>query len=57
MYINNALSKKIKIRISNITTRVIYLIIFNELLYKNKFVIEKHMKIIIKTRIHIKFIE
>jgi hypothetical protein len=43
--------------ISNITTRVIYLIMFNEFLYKNKFVIEKHMKIIIKTRIHIKFIE
>ena len=46
-----------KIKISNITARVIYLVMFNELFYQNKFVIEKHIKFIIKTDTHIKFIE
>jgi hypothetical protein len=46
-----------KIKISNIATRVIYLVMFNELLYQNKFVIEKHIKFIIETNTHIKFIE
>jgi hypothetical protein len=31
--------RKIKIKISNIAIRVIYLVIFNEFLYQNKFVI------------------
>jgi hypothetical protein len=48
---------KIKIKISNIAICVIYLVIFNEFLYQNKFVIEKHIKFIIETDIHIKFIE
>ena len=46
-----------KIKISNIAARVIYLVMFNELFYQNKFVIEKHIKFIIKTDTHIKFIE
>jgi hypothetical protein len=46
-----------KIKISNITARVIYLVMFNELLYQNKFVIEKHIKFIIETDTHIKFIK
>jgi hypothetical protein len=41
--------QKIKIKISNIAIRVIYLIIFNEFLYRNKFEIE--------TDTYIKFIE
>jgi len=49
------IKKKIKIKIPNIAIQVIYLIIFNEFLYQNKFVIEKHIKFIIET--HIKFIE
>jgi hypothetical protein len=49
--------KKMKIKISNIAIWVIYLIIFNEFLNQNKFVIEKHIKIIIETDTYIKFIE
>jgi hypothetical protein len=41
--------RKIKIKISNIAIQVTYLIILNEFLYQNKFVIE--------TNTHIKFIE
>jgi hypothetical protein len=48
---------KMKIKISHITTRVIYLVLFNKLFYQNKFVIEKHIKFVIETDIHIKFIE
>ena len=36
--------QKIKIKISHIATRVIYLVMFNKFIYKNKFVIEKHIK-------------
>jgi hypothetical protein len=46
-----------KIKISNIATRVIYLVIFNEFLYQNKFIIKKHIKFIIEINTHIKFIE
>jgi hypothetical protein len=46
-----------KIKISNIATRVIYLVMFNKFLCQNKFVIEKHIKFIIKTSTHVKFIE
>jgi hypothetical protein len=46
-----------KIKISNIATRVIYLVMFNEFLYQNKFIIEKHIKFIIETNTHIKFIK
>jgi hypothetical protein len=46
-----------KIKISNIAIQVTYLIIFNEFLYQNKFVIEKHIKFVIETNTHIKFIE
>ena len=49
--------RKMKIKISNIAIQVIYLIIFNEFLYQNKFMIEKHIKFIIETYTHIKFIE
>jgi hypothetical protein len=49
--------QKIKIKISNIATRVIYLIMFNEPLYQNKFIIEKHIIFVIETDTHIKFIE
>ena len=49
--------RKIMIKISHIVTRVIYLVIFNKFLYQNKFVIEKHIKFIIETDTHIKFIE
>ena len=49
--------QKIKIKIYNIATRVIYLIIFNEPLYQNKFIIEKHIIFVIETDTHIKFIE
>jgi hypothetical protein len=48
---------KIKIKISNIVIWVIYFVIFNELFYQNKFVIEKDIKFVIETDIHIKFIE
>jgi len=44
--------RKIKIKISNIATRVIYLVIFNEFLYQNKFEIEKHIKFVIETDTH-----
>ena len=49
--------RKIKIKISNIAIQVTYLIIFNEFLYQNKFVIEIHIKFVIETNTHIKFIE
>jgi hypothetical protein len=49
--------QKIKIKISNIVTRVIYLVMFNKFLCKNKFVIEKHIKFVIEIDKHIKFIE
>ena len=42
-----------KIKIFNITTCVIYLVVFNESLYQNKFVMEKHIKFIIETDTHI----
>jgi len=48
---------KMKVKISHIITRVIYLVLFNKLFYQNKFVIKKHIKFIIETNIHIKFIE
>jgi hypothetical protein len=48
---------KINIKISNITIRVIYLVIFNEFFYQNKFVIEKHIKLLIETDTHKTFIE
>jgi hypothetical protein len=38
-----------KIKTFNIATPVIYLVVFNEFLYQNKFVMEKHIKFIIKT--------
>jgi len=38
--------QKIKIKISNIVTWVINLVMFNKFLCKNKFVIEKHIKFI-----------
>jgi hypothetical protein len=46
-----------KIKISNIAIRVINLIMFNEFLYQNKFVIEKHIKFVIETNTYINFIE
>jgi len=46
-----------KIKIFNIVKQVIYLIVFNEFLYHNKFVIEKHIKFIIEINTHIKFLE
>jgi len=49
--------RKIKIKISHIATRVIYLVMFNKFLYQNKFVIEKHIKFVIETNTQIKFIE
>ena len=49
--------QKININISYIATRVIYMVMFNEFLYQNKFIIEKHIKFIIETNTHIKFIE
>jgi hypothetical protein len=36
---------------------VIYLIMFNEFFYKNKFVIEKQIKFIIETDTHRRFVE
>jgi hypothetical protein len=48
---------KVKIKISNITIRVIYLVISNEFVYQNKFVKEKYIKFIIETDTHIKFTE
>jgi len=48
---------KIKIKISNIAIQIIYLIMFNEFLYQNKFVIETHIKFVIEIDTHIKFIE
>ena len=41
--------RKIKIKISNIATRVIYLVMCNEFFYQNKFVIEKQIKSLIET--------
>ena len=49
--------QKININISYIATRVIYMVMFNKFIYQNKFVIEKHIKFVIKTVTHIKFIE
>jgi hypothetical protein len=46
-----------KIKIFNIATRVIYLIVFNEFLHQNKFGIEKHIKFIIETDTQKIFIE
>ena len=46
-----------KNKISRIATLVIYLVMFNKFLYENKFVIEKHIKILMETDTHIKFIE
>jgi hypothetical protein len=43
-----------KIKISHIATRVIYLVMYNKFLYQNKFVIEKHIKFVIETDTHIK---
>ena len=48
--------QKIKIKISHIATRVIYLVMFNKFLYQHKFVIEKHVKFIIEINTQIKFI-
>ena len=44
---------KMKIKISKIATRVIYLVMFNEFLYQDKFVIEKYIKFVIETNTHI----
>jgi hypothetical protein len=41
-----------RIKIANIAIWVIYMIMFDELLYQNKFVIEKHLKFTIKTDTH-----
>jgi hypothetical protein len=49
--------RKIKIKIFNIAIRVIYLVMFNEFFYQNKFAIEKHIEFIIKIDTYIKFIE
>jgi hypothetical protein len=49
--------RKMKIKISHIATKVIYLVMFNKLVYQNKFIIEKHIKFVIETNIHIKFTE
>jgi hypothetical protein len=49
--------RKMKIKISNIAIQVIYLVIYNGLLYQNKFVIEKHIKFIIEIDTHIKLNE
>jgi hypothetical protein len=49
--------QKININISYIAIWVIYLVMFNKFIYQNKFVIEKHIKFVIKTDTHIKFIE
>jgi len=46
--------QKTKIKISNIAIWVIYMIMFDELLFQNKFVIEKHIKFTIETDTHIK---
>jgi len=46
-----------KIKIFNVAIPVIYLIVFNEFLNQNKFVIEKHIKFLIENETHIKFIE
>ena len=48
--------QKINIKISHIATHVFYVVMFNKFLYQNKFIIEKHVKFIIKTNTHIKFI-
>jgi hypothetical protein len=48
---------KMKIKISYIRTQVICLVMFNKFLYKNKFIIKKHIKFIIETNKHINFIE
>jgi hypothetical protein len=40
------------IKIFNIATRVIYLIVFNKFLHQSKRVIEKHKKVSIKTNTH-----
>jgi hypothetical protein len=39
-----------KIKIFNITTQVIYFIVFDEFLYQNKLVIERHIKFVIETK-------
>jgi len=49
--------RKIKIKISHIATPVIYVVMFNKILYKNKYIIKKHIKFVIKTDTHIKIIE
>ena len=46
-----------KIKICNIATRVIYLVVFNEFIYQNIFLIKKQIKFIIETDTYIKFIE
>ena len=46
------IKRKIKIKIYNIAIRVIYLVIFNEFLYQNKFIIEKHIKFVIEIDTH-----
>ena len=48
---------QMNIKIFHIATRIIYLVVFNEFLCQDKLVIEKHIKFIIETDIHIKFIE
>jgi hypothetical protein len=40
------IKQKMKIKTSNIATRVIYMDMLNEFLYENKFVIQKHIKFI-----------
>ena len=37
------------IKIFNIAIWIIYFVVFNEFLYQNKFVVEKHIKFIIET--------
>jgi len=46
--------QKTKIKISNIAIWVIYMIMFDELLFQNKFVIEKYIKFTIETDTHMK---
>jgi hypothetical protein len=46
-----------KIKICNIAIQVIYKIIFNEFLCKNKFIIEKYIKFVIETDTRRKFIK
>jgi hypothetical protein len=51
------IKQQMKIKILNIATQVIYLVVFNNFLYQNKFVIKEHIKFIIETDTHIRFIE